>query len=181
MANNPGAGRPRTSVNVKRALGKNVGDVAEPQPEKYRGRKRSCPPHIASDPVAKAEWDKVTKILRKAGILTEADLGILAMYCHCFSIHMAALADYAEDDYQPILRPPDSCAYAHPALKVMDKQKSLMERYMVQLGLTPQSRTRLAVPASAGKKNKFTALADKKHKAASNTTQFPAPPASSVQ
>jgi phage terminase small subunit len=55
------------------------------------------PKTIVTDPVASAEWDRMAGLLRARGVLSQADLGILVVYCDAFSRLVAALAELARE------------------------------------------------------------------------------------
>ena len=48
------------------------------------------PETIAVDPVASGEWDRMAGLLEARGVLSQADSGILLVYCDAYSRLVAA-------------------------------------------------------------------------------------------
>ena len=70
---------------------------------------------------AKTEWKRITKVLAKSGLLTEADQAVLAQYCLLYG----ELAEWKED---------------FPAAK-----HTQLRLCQVELGLTPSARSKITV------------------------------------
>jgi P27 family predicted phage terminase small subunit len=101
-----------------------------------------CPPHLT--PPAAREWRRVARVLRDAGVLTAADTAALAAYCQAWGRWVEAETRLRE---APLLyKTPSGHVQQSPWLGIIHKQLELMGRYMVELGMTPASRSRVAVP-----------------------------------
>lgn len=100
-----------------------------------------CPSHLMAE--AKAEWRRLAEILNGIGLLTQVDRAAMAGYCQCWGRWVEAEQRLAETP--PILRTPSGNIQQSPWLSIANKQLELMAKYMVDLGLTPASRSRLAV------------------------------------
>lgn len=118
----------------KRALNRN-----EPQPD---GRMPICPSHLSAP--AKTEWKRIAKALHAAGLLTVVDRGALAAYCQCYGRWVEAEQRLAETP--ALIKAPSGYVQQSPWLGVVNKQMELMGRYMAELGITPASRSRIALP-----------------------------------
>jgi P27 family predicted phage terminase small subunit len=102
-----------------------------------------CPDHL--NPPAAAEWRRVAKALQRAGVLTIFDRAALAAYCQAYGRWVEAEERLRET---PVLfKTPAGYVQQSPWLGIANKQLELMGRYMVELGMTPASRTRVATAA----------------------------------
>lgn len=77
------------------------------------------------------------------GVLTVADRGALAAYCQAWGRWVEAEEKLAATPL--LLKAPSGYVQQSPWLSIANKQLELMGRYMAELGLTPASRTRVAV------------------------------------
>ena len=103
-----------------------------------------CPDHL--NPPAAAEWRRVAKALQQAGMLTIFDRAALAAYCQAYGRWVEAEERLRET---PVLfKTPAGYVQQSPWLGIVNKQLELMGRYMVELGMTPASRTRVASAAA---------------------------------
>ena len=102
-----------------------------------------CPEHLA--PVAKAEWRRVARTLHGMGVLTTIDRAALAAYCQAYARWVEA--EHRLRETPPLVKTPSGYVQQSPWLAIANKQLELMGRYMIELGLTPASRSRVtAVP-----------------------------------
>ena len=111
---------------------------AEPRPS---AGLPTCPAHL--NPSAKAEWKRLARELQAIGILTLIDRGVLAGYCQSWGRWVEAERKLKETP--ALLRTPAGYVQLSPWLSIANRERELMLRYMAELGLTPSSRTRLAV------------------------------------
>ena len=118
---------------------------AEPTP---KGDLPTCPAHLG--PSAKAEWKRLARDLNRIGLLTMVDRAALAVYCQSWGRWVEA--ERKLQDTPPLLKTPAGYIQISPWLTIANKERELMARYMAELGLTPSSRTRLAVDVSPGRK-----------------------------
>ena len=105
-----------------------------------------CPPHLSDE--AKREWDRIAVSLNRVGLLTQVDRSTMAGYCQCYGRWVEAELKLAETP--AILRMPSGYIQQSPWLTIANKQLELMARYMAELGLTPASRSRIAVQLQSG-------------------------------
>ena len=125
--------------------GRRAPNLDEPQPP---GSLPEAPPHLSAE--ARAEWDRLAVSLNRIGLLTQVDRATLAAYCQCYGRWVEAEQKLSETP--PILRMPSGYIQQSPWMTISNKQLELMARFMAELGLTPASRSRLAVmlPGGAG-------------------------------
>jgi P27 family predicted phage terminase small subunit len=99
----------------------------------------SCPSHVSN--VAREEWDRITAELANLGMLTQVDRSMLAAYCDAYSDWVEAQKAcsrgmfYKNGDLLKI----------NPALRAKHDAMALMHKFASDFGLSPVSRTRLAV------------------------------------
>lgn len=110
-----------------------------------------CPPHLT--PVARREWRRLATPLYEVGVLTLADRAALAAYCQAYARWVEAEERLQETP--TLLKTPSGYAQQSPWLTIANKQLELMARYMSELGLTPASRSRVAVSGNGGTGNEM--------------------------
>lgn len=124
--------------------GKRRINPVEPLPP---GSLPEAPPHLSTD--GAAEWARLAQALNAIGLLTQIDRATLAAYCQCYGRWVEAERKLAETP--AILRMPSGYVQQSPWLTISNKQLELMARFMAELGLTPASRSRLAVLVPSGR------------------------------
>ena len=117
----------------------------EPKPP---GSMPDCPDYLA--PEAKAERARIASILNQIGLLTQVDRPLMACYCQTYARRAEAERKLAETPL--ILRTPAGYIQQSPWLSIANKQLELLAKYLTELGLTPASRSRLAIQMHTGSK-----------------------------
>ena len=120
--------------------GKRGYNPAEPKPPEGLP---DCPPHLGEE--AREEWHRLAKVLHGMGVLTVVDRAALAAYCQSWARWVEA--EERLRDSPVLLKTPSGYVQQNPWLSIANKQLELMGRYMVELGLTPASRSRVNVLA----------------------------------
>ena len=110
----------------------------EPRPD---GGLPRCPPHLKGE--ARREWRRMGRRLAECGILTSIDASILCLYCVAWGRHVEAEGHVQE--LGEIVRSPSGFPIANPWLSVANRAADDMRKALVELGMTPSSRTRLHV------------------------------------
>ena len=124
--------------------GKRPLNAREPNPE---ADLPTCPAHLL--PTAKVEWKRLARELYYLGVLTRLDRATLAGYCQAYGRWVEAEEKLIASPL--LLKTPSGYVQQSPWLSVSNKQLELMGRYMVELGLTPASRSRIVTASgSAG-------------------------------
>lgn len=93
-------------------------------------------------PEAAKHWTKVALQLTRAGILTEIDATALALYCEAFARWKAATDRVLADG--PVVTARSGFPVQSPYLAIANKAFDQMRRMLVEFGMTPSSRTRVA-------------------------------------
>lgn len=97
------------------------------------------PPHLGS--IAHAEWARLALPLQSIGVLTAADWSTFAAYCQLYE-HWA-LAEQGIQGNLLVAERGTGAVVQNPLIRISHRTLDLMHKYMVELGLTPSSRTRI--------------------------------------
>lgn len=114
----------------------------------------ACPQHM--DPEARREWQRVVKLLDRAGVLTQVDRGILAAYCRAWSLFVEA-DKHVQDEGSMLVSSPKAkedpetgeiqvtggAPYQSPWVHQLTSAAKAMVNYAAELGMTPVARTRV--------------------------------------
>lgn len=120
----------------KRAINKNEPKPATTMPE--------CPDHL--DDEAKREWDRISKELHAAGLLTTIDRAALATYCTAWSRWVDAENQLRK--HGAVVKSPSGYPIQNPYLSIANKAMTLMQKALVEFGMTPSSRSRISTEPS---------------------------------
>jgi P27 family predicted phage terminase small subunit len=118
--------------------GKKAWNRAEPIPPEGVP---DCPEHLGEE--ARAEWYRLVDTLVTMGVITIVDRAVLAAYCQAYGRWVEAEQKLKE---APLLfKTPSGYVQQSPWLNIANRQMELMGRYMAEIGLTPASRSRIAI------------------------------------
>lgn len=135
------SGPPRKPTAWRRAegnRGKKAWNRAEPIPPEGTP---DCPDHLSEE--ARAEWHRLVDTLVGMGVISIVDRAVLAAYCQAYGRWVEAEQKLKET---PLLfKTPSGYVQQSPWLNVANRQMELMGRYMAEIGLTPASRSRIAI------------------------------------
>jgi P27 family predicted phage terminase small subunit len=135
------SGPPRKPTAWRRAegnRGNKAWNRAEPIPPEGIP---DCPEHLSEE--ARAEWHRLVETLVGMGVITVVDRTVLAAYCQAYGRWVEAEEKLKET---PVLfKTPSGYVQQSPWLNIANRQMELMGRYMAEIGLTPASRSRIAV------------------------------------
>lgn len=105
------------------------------------------------DDAARAEWNRICKVLEQMGLLSTADRTALAAYCVCYSRWVEAERNVKKSG--TIVKSPDKgFPMKSPFLSIAESAMQQMIRLSVEFGLTPSSRSRIRV-APGSRKNRL--------------------------
>lgn len=137
----------------------------EPQPESALP---SVPPHLSD--VAKVEWGRVANELHDLGMLSRIDRALLAGYCQAYADWIEAEGKLAQ--FGKVIMSPkrvitkkgkngattteSSGGYPiqSPYLAIRNKALEQMNKFAVEFGMSPSSRSRVSAPAGGHGKPK---------------------------
>lgn len=121
----------------KRALNKR-----EPKPKREIP---SCPAHLGD--AAKVAWGRLSVLLDRMGVLTEADSSALERLCDCYSdiLECRELIERDGRTYKTIDQNGNTLIKGNPAVTQLRAADSQFKSYLVEFGLTPAARSKVHV------------------------------------
>lgn len=131
---------------------------AQGNPGKVKGNKTEPQPTIIiptapanMSEFARQEWERITPILYRIGLLSEIDAVALAMYCDAVSTWRQAKEQLAIEGLTIITT--NGNVIQNPVLGIRNKSMELAHKFLVQFGMTPASRTNVTVSPIEEKTN----------------------------
>ena len=112
----------------------------EPRP-KVGARPPRVPSWLPEE--GKREWRRVVKALHRLGLLTELDRAALEAYCVCYGRWVEAERVVAERG--PVMKTSNGNLIQNPYLSIANRAMADMRRFLAEFGMTPSSRSRVAV------------------------------------
>jgi P27 family predicted phage terminase small subunit len=108
----------------------------------------TCPSCL--DAAAKREWSRLSKELLSLGLLTSIDRAMLASYCDAWSRWSQATAELqqlrrAKGKSVLVVATPAGNPIQNPLIGIINTAADQCRKFGVELGLSPASRSRLAV------------------------------------
>lgn len=98
-----------------------------------------APSHL--DKVAQKEWRRMAKELYPTGVMTVADKTALEAYCGEYSKWV--LATQQIQKYGMLIKAQSGFPMQSPYLQISNKAQAEMRKWLVELGCTPSSRSRV--------------------------------------
>lgn len=108
----------------------------EPRPERVAP---PMPTYLDED--AKKEWKRLSKMLLRIGVLTEADGMSLACLCQAWSTMVKAQKKLSETGM--LLKTPSGYVQQSPLIGIVNNCSETVSRLSREFGLTPSSRSRI--------------------------------------
>lgn len=103
----------------------------------------ACPKIVTG--AARAEWQRVVKILSTEGTIRQLDLATLAAYCLAWARLIHAEAKIVESGGD-VVKSPNGYPIMNPWLSIVNTAAKQMRAAMRDLGLSPASRRRKRKP-----------------------------------
>ena len=100
-----------------------------------------CPEH--RDAVARKEWGRLSPILMGMKVLTEADYIALGNLCQAYSTLIEAQKHLNKGGI--LFKTPSGYIQQNPLLGIIRAQTNIVNGLLREFGLTPSSRTRIAI------------------------------------
>ncbi|MBI5285340.1 MAG: phage terminase small subunit P27 family [Chloroflexi bacterium] len=100
----------------------------------------ACPPHLQGE--ARKEWSRVGKKLLAYGLVTEIDRSALAIYCQAWARWVEAEQQLGK--YGTVIKSPTGYPMQSPYLAIANKAMEQMAKILVEFGMSPSSRSRVA-------------------------------------
>ena len=134
------AGRKPLPTNIKLLRGnpgKRPLNEREPEPKAKLPR---APEHLNDE--AKREWRRMAHTLYDLGLLTEIDRAALAAYCVAWGRWVEAEKNLQK--YGTVMMSPEKgWPVQSPYLSIANRAMEQMQKFMVEFGMTPSSRSRV--------------------------------------
>lgn len=120
--------------------GKRATNKREPKP---RREIPSCPAHLSDD--GKVAWGRLSVLLDRMGVLTEADTAALERLCDCYAdiLESRELIKTDGRTYKVSTQSGDTLIKANPAVAQLRAADSQFKSYLVEFGLTPAARSKV--------------------------------------
>jgi P27 family predicted phage terminase small subunit len=129
--------------------GKRPLNANEPEPLPLINKE---PPEHLND-MASGEWERMYPELSKLGLITTIDVTAFEGYCIAYSIWREALKKL--NDEGMITEGDNGIPYQSPYLKIQNQQLKIVQSFLNEFGMTPASRSRVAVVTGKKKESKF--------------------------
>ena len=100
-----------------------------------------CPSHLKGE--SKLEWERVTTELFEQGLLTRLDRTVLATYCETYGIWVEASTNVVKRGR--VIPTQNGYPVLNPWHSIATKAALDLKAFAVEFGLTPSSRSRIAV------------------------------------
>jgi P27 family predicted phage terminase small subunit len=101
----------------------------------------ACPAHLQGE--ARKEWKRMGKKLLDCGLMTEIDGAALALYCQSWARWVEAEGNLLK--YGTVMKSPTGFPIQSPYLAIANKAMNQMTRLLVEFGMSPSARTRVAI------------------------------------
>lgn len=134
--------RPKPTVLklVEGNPGKRKINKTEPKP---RREIPSCPAHLSD--AGKVAWGRLSVLLDRMGVLTEADSAALERLCDCYSDILICRESLIADGwtYKTMTAQGDTLIKANPAAGHLRAADAQFKSYLIEFGLTPAARSKV--------------------------------------
>lgn len=140
---------------LKGTLRKHRASKNEPIPE---NKIPDPPKHLC--PRAKAEWERISVELFKLGLLTNIDGSMLALYCAAYAIWEDATEKLQKTGL--VIKSPNGYPIQSPYLTISARAIDQINGLLCQFGMSPSSRSRVAVAEKPKEENVFLTLLSSK-------------------
>jgi P27 family predicted phage terminase small subunit len=118
----------------------------EPQPAPLA---TDCPPELAADPLARAEWDRGIVPAIQTGQITDADRVLAIAHCELWATWQSQLAA-ARQHAHVIAAGPNNYPMPNPARVMANKTLTMLAKVDAELGFSPVSRSRVTTTGPRG-------------------------------
>lgn len=99
----------------------------------------TCPDHLG--PIAREEWDRVTKLLGPAKLAPPEARAALAGYATAWQRWVEA--EEQLKTLGPVVKSPNGYPIQNPYLSIANTALKQVKEFMTELGMTPSSRSRI--------------------------------------
>ena len=143
--------RPKPTVLklVEGNPGKRAINKKEPKPKREIP---SCPAHMSD--AGKVAWGRLSVLLDRMGVLTEADSAALERLCDCYSDILICRESLIADGwtYKTLDAQGNTLIKGNPAATQLRAADAQFKSYLIEFGLTPSARTKVHAAPDEDKK-----------------------------
>ena len=143
--------RPKPTVLklVEGNPGKRKINKAEPKPARSIP---SCPAHLSD--AGKVAWGRLSVLLDRMGVLTEADSAALERLCDCYTDILECRELIKQDGrtYKTLTAQGDTLIKGNPAVTQLRAADAQFKSYLIEFGLTPAARSKVHATPDDDKK-----------------------------
>jgi P27 family predicted phage terminase small subunit len=119
--------------------------ISADEPEPSTAIDLKVPEILADDVDARAEWERTAPMLYRIGVLTEADIDCLTLYCQTFSTWKQAIRQIRKFGMIVQASKRNPFPIPSPYLSIATKAAAQCRALLGELGLTPVARVRVHV------------------------------------
>ena len=129
--------------------GKRAVNKKEPKPKREIP---SCPAHLSD--AGKVAWGRLSVLLDRMGVLTEADSAALERLCDCYSDVLTCRESLIADGwtYKTVDAQGNTLIKGNPAATQLRAADSQFKSYLIEFGLTPSARSKVHAAPDDDKK-----------------------------
>ena len=131
---------------VKGTFRKNRANPNEPI---YPSEIPESPKHL--NELGKVEWDRMSKIFLNQGLLSQVDMACLASICQLYGRWAQAESDLNESTL--LIKTTSGNIIQNPLLGIANTALKLMNKCLLEFGMTPASRSKVSAKKSKKKKD----------------------------
>lgn len=141
-------------------------------PERVNNAEPTPPPGTPDKPdyldeIASASWDRLVKLFSEMGMLNKADATLMELYAVTYSGYRQALVSVTKTGQVLLLRVDDTKGQKmevrrNPYSVELHKYMDRLGKLLAEMGLTPSSRTRVAVNPIEGTDDPLAAILRKR-------------------
>lgn len=143
--------RPKPTVLklVEGNPGKRAINKKEPKPKREIP---SCPAHMSD--AGKVAWGRLSVLLDRMGVLTEADSAAFERLCDCYSDILICRESLIADGwtYKTLDAQGNTLIKGNPAATQLRSADSQFKSYLIEFGLTPAARSKVHAQPDDDKK-----------------------------
>ena len=120
--------------------GKRKINKAEPKPARSIP---SCPAHLSDS--GKVAWGRLSVLLDRMGVLTDADGAALERLCDCYTDILECRELIKQDGrtYKTLTAQGDTLIKGNPAVAQLRAADAQFKSYLIEFGLTPAARSKV--------------------------------------
>ncbi len=130
--------------------GKRAINKKEPKPKREIP---SCPAYLSSE--SKVAWGRLSVLLDRMGVLTEADSAALERLCDCYSDILICRQSLIADGwtYKTVDALGNTLIKGNPAATQLRAADAQFKSYLIEFGLTPAARSKVHATPEEDKKS----------------------------